>query len=174
MEIVIGPTVVERDSMTTPKLGHTCYMAPELLDPPQFGFEHGNPSKESDIYAFAMVTYEVLDIPPSCFVARVTNKHDKVLSGMPPYGAQPEDITGFNIVSGSRPTHPRTTTANHWLSGPIWEIITRCWNQTPQFRLSAELLHQGFVESELEDEGTPVTVDGGGEHHMAWVIGEPC
>lgn len=35
------------------------WMAPELLDPEQYGFSHCSPSKESDIYAFGMVIYEV-------------------------------------------------------------------------------------------------------------------
>ena len=35
------------------------YMAPELLSPEQFGFTHSNPSKESDVYSFAMTVYEV-------------------------------------------------------------------------------------------------------------------
>ena len=35
------------------------YMAPELLDPSDFGLEDSSPTKESDIYAFGLVTYRV-------------------------------------------------------------------------------------------------------------------
>ena len=35
------------------------YLAPELLDPPGFGLETRIPTKESDIFAFGMVTYQV-------------------------------------------------------------------------------------------------------------------
>lgn len=48
--------------MTTAKPGVTRYMAPELLFPQQFGYTDSNPSKESDVYAFAMTAYQVF--PP--------------------------------------------------------------------------------------------------------------
>jgi len=35
------------------------YLAPELLDPSFFGLENRTPSKESDIFAFGMVSYQV-------------------------------------------------------------------------------------------------------------------
>jgi len=46
-------------------------MAPELLDPPQFGFMHGDPSKESDVYSLAMTVYMVCYFH---FVPRVANR----------------------------------------------------------------------------------------------------
>ena len=45
--------------MTTSKPGLTRYMAPELLNPPQFDLTHSDPSKDSDVYSFAMTAYEV-------------------------------------------------------------------------------------------------------------------
>ena len=45
--------------MTTSKPGVTRYMAPELLNPLQFGHMHSDPLKESDVYSFAMTAYEV-------------------------------------------------------------------------------------------------------------------
>lgn len=57
--IITDPAVVERNVVTTSKPGVTRYMAPELLDPPQFGSKHSNPSRESDVYSFAMTAYEV-------------------------------------------------------------------------------------------------------------------
>ena len=50
---------MESGSTTTSRLGVVRYMAPELLDPPQFGLADTNPSKESDVYSFAMTAYEV-------------------------------------------------------------------------------------------------------------------
>ena len=35
------------------------YMAPELLNPSNFRLEGSSPTKESDIYAFGLVTYQV-------------------------------------------------------------------------------------------------------------------
>ena len=57
--------------MTTSKSGVTRYMAPELLNPPQFGLTHSDPSKDSDVYSFAMTVYEVF---PSHLVARIANE----------------------------------------------------------------------------------------------------
>ena len=45
--------------MATSSPGVVRYMAPELLNPKQFGLTHSNPSKESDVYSFAMTAYEV-------------------------------------------------------------------------------------------------------------------
>ena len=70
--IITDPAVVERSNATTSKSGVTRYMAPELLNPQDFGLTHSNPSKESDIYSFGMTTYEVF-FP--CLMARVTDEH---------------------------------------------------------------------------------------------------
>jgi serine/threonine protein kinase len=48
--------------ITTVETGGTIrWMAPELLDPERFGFDHDHcsPSRQSDLYAFGMVIYEV-------------------------------------------------------------------------------------------------------------------
>jgi serine/threonine protein kinase len=55
----MGDTAMESGSTTTSKPGVVRYMAPELLDPPQFGLADSSPSKESDVYSFAMTAYEV-------------------------------------------------------------------------------------------------------------------
>ena len=58
--------------MTTSKPGVVRYMAPELLNPSQFGFTQSDPSCESDIYSFAMTAYEVFS---SYLVAPLANEH---------------------------------------------------------------------------------------------------
>ena len=45
--------------MTTSKPGVVRYMAPELLNPLQFGLVDSNPSKEGDVYSLVMTAYEV-------------------------------------------------------------------------------------------------------------------
>ena len=57
--VITDPTVVEPGSTTASKPGVVRYMAPELLNPPQFGLSHSNPSKESDVYSLSMTVYEV-------------------------------------------------------------------------------------------------------------------
>jgi len=90
--------------------------------------------------------------------------HDKVLSGDLPYAGGRESVAAYNIVSGVRPPRPRTATADRWLPDPIWDVIRRCWNQAPRFRLTTELLYQEFAKSAPEHErGTPVAENREGE-----------
>ena len=39
--------------------GTTRWLAPELLEPEAFGLKHNTPSEQSDVYALAMVFFEV-------------------------------------------------------------------------------------------------------------------
>ena len=57
--------------MATSSPGVVRYMAPELLNPKQFGLTHSNPSKESDVYSFAMTAYKVFS---PHLVAHATDK----------------------------------------------------------------------------------------------------
>ena len=76
--IVNNCTAAERGSAAASKSGVTRYMAPEVLNPPQFGLTQSSPSRESDVYSFAMTAYEVFD---SYFVACVVDKPPSVLKG---------------------------------------------------------------------------------------------
>jgi len=50
-------------ALSTSSLGGTCrWMAPELLKSDEAGGASPKPSKESDVYAFGMVAYEVNNI----------------------------------------------------------------------------------------------------------------
>ena len=69
--IISDPDVVERTNLATSSPGVIRYMAPELLNPKQFGLKRSNPSKETDVYSFAMTSYKVFS---SYLVARVTDK----------------------------------------------------------------------------------------------------
>jgi len=59
MTIVHDPGL-EMESSKSPAGGETAsFMAPELLVPSIFGLEKSTPTKEADIYAVAMVIYQV-------------------------------------------------------------------------------------------------------------------
>jgi len=142
-------------------------MAPELLEPQQLGHTESNPSKESDVYSFAMTAYQVfspcLGAPVIVSLTNVSPR-EQVLSGTVPYGIQSEAITAFNIVSGSRPPRPDDPTAKRWLTDPIWDVIRYCWDQNPQSRLPTDSLCQAFVSPVPKQErDTLVVGDGGGE-----------
>ena len=58
---IIGVILDPADESATLKLynsNRVRYMAPELLSPPQFRLPNSNPTKESDVYSFAMTTYQ--------------------------------------------------------------------------------------------------------------------
>ena len=59
MSIVYDPGLGLESSKSTAGGGTTPFMAPELLVPSRFGLEKCAPSKEADIYAMAMVIYQV-------------------------------------------------------------------------------------------------------------------
>ena len=57
--IVLDPGLEIGSSESEVGGGATPFMAPELLVPSRFGLEGPTPSKEADIYATAMVIYQV-------------------------------------------------------------------------------------------------------------------
>jgi hypothetical protein len=61
MTVVYDPSLEMESSRTELDGGTTSFMAPERLVPSQFGLDdRGSPTKEADIYAMAMVIYQVL------------------------------------------------------------------------------------------------------------------
>ena len=59
MSIVHDPGLGMESSKSELGGGTTPFMAPELLAPSRFGLDRCSPSKEADIYAMGMVTYQV-------------------------------------------------------------------------------------------------------------------
>ncbi|KAM6502879.1 kinase-like protein, partial [Amanita muscaria] len=83
------------------------WMAPELMDG-----DASTPTKESDIYAYAMTCYEIL-------------------SRDVPFKSVSNDVAILTkVTKGQRPDR---TESFH--SDFMWDIITRCWEQEPKGRL---------------------------------------
>ena len=59
MTIIHDPGLEMESSKSEVGGGTTPFMAPELLVPSRFGLEKCTPTKEADIYAMAMVIYQV-------------------------------------------------------------------------------------------------------------------
>ena len=59
MTIVYNPSLGMESLKSEPGTGTTSFMAPELLVPSRLGLDKCMPSKEADIYAIAMVFYQV-------------------------------------------------------------------------------------------------------------------
>ena len=109
--------------MLSPSVGTVRYMAPELLNPSGFGLENSNPTKESDIYAFGMVTYQVRN---AYFVPGTTPEGSvKVTTGLQPFPGAKDGAIMYNIFAGERPVCP--SEPNEWTSDDVWNFISRCW-----------------------------------------------
>ncbi|KAF9644753.1 kinase-like protein [Thelephora ganbajun] len=111
--IVKDEDSVEDDSLQ----GHTPqWTAPEVL----LG---ENPSKESDIFSFAMVMIEVF-------------------TGAAPFNDCSPPMAMLEIIRGRRPQRPKHSA----VTGRLWELIQRCWNQDPKLRPdAAEVLKELFA-----------------------------
>lgn len=109
-------------------------MAPELLNPENPAGENNllvgasaggpnkisRPTKESDVYALAMVMIEVL-------------------SGRAPFDQHRDTVVIFKVLSGNRPERPTSTE----VSDDVWKLIQNCWFKDPMQRSKLE----GVIES---------------------------
>ncbi|KAF9648297.1 kinase-like protein [Thelephora ganbajun] len=105
--IISDPNTVEPGNTTSPSVGTVRYMAPELLNPSGFDLKNSNPTKKSDIYAFGVVTYQVI-------------------TGQQPFPGVKDSVIIYNVVTGERPSRPPGT--NEWVSDDVWNFISRCWS----------------------------------------------
>jgi len=127
--VITDPTVVEPGSTTTSRPGVVRYMAPELLNPPQFSLPNSNPSKESDVYSLAMTAYETLT---------------EVL----PFGNARDGIIIFHVVTGDRPPRPPNT---RWLKDQIWNMIMTCWSEKREQRWDIRAVYNQLSVSSIQE-----------------------
>ena len=114
---------MDSSGVTSPSPDTVRYTAPELLNPSGFGLEDSIPTRESDIYAFGMVTYQVR----SAHLVSITTTEDsiKVTTGLQPFPRTNDEAIVRNIVTGERPCHPPGP--NEWVPDIVWDFILRCW-----------------------------------------------
>ena len=91
-----------------------------------FGLSDARVSKQTDIYAFGIVVYEVL-------------------TGCPPFGAggrrQAEII--LRVIEGQRPSKPEKA-GGIGFGGGTWELTQQCWNQDRGKRPTADKIRKHF------------------------------
>ena len=112
------------------------WSAPEIL-------LEQNPTQESDIYSFAMVTIEVyrewseIHVHSVLIIAPPT----QVLTGEVPFSSLKTNWTVVQAVlrgdRPSRPEHPSCTDG-------LWSLIQRCWDEDPGLRPEIPEVSQTF------------------------------
>ncbi|KAG6807802.1 hypothetical protein H0H92_006368 [Tricholoma furcatifolium] len=103
--------------------GTLMYKAPEILDPEAYN------TKESDVYAFGCLAYEVF-------------------AGKPPFGNLTAHLIVRKVMHGHRPKRPSDSSPswNAWgLTEDIWALIERCWKADPATRPTIDVVMQ-FLE----------------------------
>ena len=83
------------------------WLTPELLFPEELGLESPRRNKETDIFAFAMVMYEVF-------------------SGSFPFEGLRNEASILRIRSGDRPRRPKNG-SDLGLTGKLWRMMEECW-----------------------------------------------
>ena len=146
--------IVDHSIMTSPSVGTVRYTAPELLIPSGFGPGNGCPTKESDIYAFGIVTYEV----NACFVpGTATEGSIKVTTGLEPFPGAKDGVIMYNVVTGERPARP--SLPNEWISDDVWNFISRCWGRSwdgrPDVDCVVNILNDAANSIEVRRQGAP-------------------
>lgn len=103
---IVAKNIDSHRPPTQQSICNALWSAPEVL-------RGGNPSKESDIYAFAMVMVEVFS--------------DQV-----PFGGifKSEFLVGQAVMDGKRPSRP----AHSKYTDNLWALTQRCWNHEPNLR----------------------------------------
>ncbi|KAF9646439.1 kinase-like protein [Thelephora ganbajun] len=84
------------------------WLAPELIYPEEFGSNAFVRSKESDIYALAMLMYEAF-------------------SGLLPFEGYRDEGVILQVMSGARPNRPQSS-LDLGLTDGIWRMVQECWS----------------------------------------------
>ena len=113
-------------------------MSPELLNPGQFGFKDGRPTKGSDCYALGMVILEVL-------------------SGQTPFAGDGEYVVIRKVMDGEYPERPGV----NWFTDDLWKTLQQCWLPRPGDRPTAEAVLKCLEQLPATWQPLPPSADGG-------------
>ena len=136
---IVSDSTHPETTTTSAGSGTTRWMSPELLDPKQFGFKNGRPTKESDCYALGMVVLEVL-------------------TGQAPFLGYNTLVLGSKIVDGQRPDRPQGPEAV-WFADDLWGLLKQCWSSEPKLRPTVESVLERLKQGSVTWEPLPLSVD---------------
>ena len=139
-------------------IGTPRWSAPELLDPPVFGFKSCRPSKESDCYSLGMTIYEVCCTTTSS--ADWSSDDRQVLTGKVPFHAVGRtDAVMMRIVRGIRPERPHLSHAIGF-TDPVWATVEECWRENCSLRPDVPAVARRLATAAAQWTPTPPLDDG--------------
>jgi len=106
------------DTMTSGNTTNAQWAAPEILDPENFGFDSGRPTKESNIYSFACVCIEMYTCE----------------SPFRNFNLSPCKLLMKVVHSDLRPERPNFCVADETMPDELWTLITQSWATNPAER----------------------------------------
>lgn len=108
--------------------------APELLDPELFHLEHAYCTKESDIYAFAMVIFEVRAVTLAMSLINIDAHFAlQMMEGNVPWIGRNFGNIIWQVTSGERPKLTIPTPTGRY-SADVHDLMMQCWSQELQCR----------------------------------------
>ena len=120
--------------------GTMIFMAPELLAPSKYHLEKVVPTREGDIYAFALVILQVVTLYRRQQVAFLTIC--QVLMGEYPFRDIRAPELAYRVPLGARPPKPENAEAIG-ISESFWEFIQKCWDGDPRRRPQIQEVVEG-------------------------------
>lgn len=101
--------------------------APELVRPTKSRIQK---SKKSDIYAFALLAWEVIHSPQYSLKHSLRGTNAQLFAGNVPFPHIHLLGAIYPLATGDRPPRP----SHPELSDKLWEMIERCWDNDPLSR----------------------------------------
>ena len=125
---VATKTPDSRQSSLRKIVHNTRWSAPEVL-------RGENPSKESDVHAFAMIMVEVRYESHTMHVISIYQRCGRmqIFTNQAPFSNMTDSLAISTIIAGERPprpTHPSCT-------DNLWSLMQRCWDQNSHSRPDA-------------------------------------
>jgi serine/threonine protein kinase len=129
------------EATSTLSTGSTAWMAPEQLAPEDMGIPDDQaslPTKESDMYAWAMTAWEVHNRSSLMGVDELILL--QVYSGETPFSHLRIGQLVNEVIAGVRPTRP----TNPSMDDLTWDCMQECWSQQPYMRPSITKLKEAL------------------------------